>query len=201
VASRLHRESRPVSGVLAREDVAHAFGAAWKDLTGGGIEQRRRERIHELRDVNAVPRPAGRFTPAGDDDAELAVRWGHEFFIEATGASAAEPDNSEAAMRSSVTSGTLFFWRDASGRPVSMAVRVRPSAKGESISWVYTPPEERRRGYATAVVAELASLILAEGREFCALYTDLANPTSNKIYREIGFVPRADVVELDFVPA
>jgi predicted GNAT family acetyltransferase len=54
-------------------------------------------------------------------------------------------------------------------------------------------------GYATAVVADLASLILSEGREFCALYADLANPTSNKIYREIGFMPRADVVEIDLI--
>ena len=80
-----------------------------------------------------------------------------------------------------------------------MAMRLRPSGRGESISCVYTPPGERRRGYATAVVAELAALLLSEGREFCALYTDLANPTSNKICREIGFVPRADVIEMDFI--
>jgi predicted GNAT family acetyltransferase len=52
---------------------------------------------------------------------------------------------------------------------------------------VYTPPELRRRGYASALVAALSRRLLDEGRRFCFLYTDLANPTSNHIYREIGY--------------
>jgi predicted GNAT family acetyltransferase len=33
---------------------------------------------------------------------------------------------------------------------------------------------------------------LAEGRRFCVLFTDLANPTSNAIYARIGYRPLAD---------
>jgi len=52
---------------------------------------------------------------------------------------------------------------------------------------VYTPPAYRRRGYASACGAALSQLILDAGRRFCFLYTDLANPTSNQIYQQIGY--------------
>ena len=54
---------------------------------------------------------------------------------------------------------------------------------------VYTPPEHRRRGYAGAATAALSRLLLAEGRHFCTLFADLANPTAGGIYRTIGFRP------------
>ncbi len=41
-------------------------------------------------------------------------------------------------------------------------------------------------------------LSLREGRRFCCLHADLANPTSNTIYRKIGFVPVADFQEYTF---
>ena len=52
---------------------------------------------------------------------------------------------------------------------------------------MYTPPELRRRGYASALVARLTQHLLDGGRDFCFLYTDLANPTANRIYRNIGY--------------
>jgi GNAT superfamily N-acetyltransferase len=52
---------------------------------------------------------------------------------------------------------------------------------------VYTPPELRRQGFATAYVARLSKELLDEGFAFCVLFTDLANPTSNSIYARIGY--------------
>ena len=63
---------------------------------------------------------------------------------------------------------------------------------------MYTPPEFRRRGYATACVAALNQQQLDAGRQFCALYTDLANPTSNSIYQKIGYVPVTDSSHYSF---
>jgi predicted GNAT family acetyltransferase len=54
---------------------------------------------------------------------------------------------------------------------------------------VYTPPEQRRRGYAGACVGALSQLLLAEGRDFCVLYTDTSNPTSNHVYQMLGYQP------------
>jgi hypothetical protein len=57
---------------------------------------------------------------------------------------------------------------------------------------VYTPPERRGRGYATSLVAQISQQLLASGRQFCTLFTDLANPTSNSIYQKIGYRPVGD---------
>jgi len=62
---------------------------------------------------------------------------------------------------------------------------------------VYTPPEHRRRGYASAAVAAASRQALARGASRCMLFTDLANPTSNKIYAAVGFRRFADWVELE----
>ena len=39
------------------------------------------------------------------------------------------------------------------------------------------------------------------GGAFVFLFTDLSNPTSNKIYQAIGYEPVIDVDQITFVPA
>jgi predicted GNAT family acetyltransferase len=73
-----------------------------------------------------------------------------------------------------------------------MAKKTRPSANGVVVTNVYTPPQFRNQGYATACVAALCRKLLGEGYSFCSLYTDLSNPTSNSIYTKIGFQPVQD---------
>jgi len=74
------------------------------------------------------------------------------------------------------------------------AVRDTPHTTG--IGAVYTPPRFRGRGYATAAVATLSRQLLDGGRSSCFLYTDLANPVSNAIYRRVGYEPLQDVVDI-----
>jgi predicted GNAT family acetyltransferase len=66
---------------------------------------------------------------------------------------------------------------------------------------VYTPPALRKRGYASALTAALSQELLDSGRKFCFLFTDLANPTSNRIYQQIGYQAVCDVDEYRFVVA
>jgi predicted GNAT family acetyltransferase len=73
-----------------------------------------------------------------------------------------------------------------------------PTPNGIRINAVYTPPEFRRRGYASACVAEVSQRMLDSGRKFCFLFTDLANPTSNKIYKAIGYRHVADGQHITF---
>jgi hypothetical protein len=89
-------------------------------------------------------------------------------------------------------------WRDVQlwehdGRPVSMALAAWPTFTGVRVSHVYTPPADRRRGFASAVTAAVTASQLAAGRQACFLYTDLANPTSNAIYQALGYRPVVDV--------
>jgi hypothetical protein len=66
------------------------------------------------------------------------------------------------------------------------------------VNFVYTPPEFRGRGYASNLVAHLSQELLDEGRKFCFLFTDLANPVSNSIYQKIGYRPVSDSERWEF---
>jgi GNAT superfamily N-acetyltransferase len=52
------------------------------------------------------------------------------------------------------------------------------------IAPVYTPPQARGRGYATALVADLSQALLDRGRQGLFLITDLANPRIQRDLRE-----------------
>jgi predicted GNAT family acetyltransferase len=75
---------------------------------------------------------------------------------------------------------------------------VSRGTRGASIVWVYTPPEQRSRGYASACVGDLTRRLLQEGRELCRISTDLTNRTTNKIYPALGYRPVCDRTRIDF---
>jgi predicted GNAT family acetyltransferase len=65
------------------------------------------------------------------------------------------------------------------------------------LSGVYTPPEKRKHGYAAACVHALSKHLRDRGYR-CILYTDLGNPTSNSIYRRIGYKAVAEALRYRF---
>jgi predicted GNAT family acetyltransferase len=89
----------------------------------------------------------------------------------------------------------VVLWEDEA--IVSLASFGNPTPNGIRIGPVYTPPEYRRRGYASALVAELSERLL-ETRRFCFLFTDLANPTANRIYEQIGYRRVCEAAEIVF---
>ena len=87
--------------------------------------------------------------------------------------------------------GGVAIWED--GEAVSLSGYGARTPHGIRIGPVYTPPELRGRGYASALVASLTQQLLSGGRDFCFLFTDLANPTSNSIYQRVGYRPVTDI--------
>jgi uncharacterized protein len=187
---RVHPALTGVSGPTAN---AEAFAHAWIARYGGTSKIRFRQRLHELTKVSFLPRmPSGSLRKAEESDLPLVREWVDEYVRDA-GLPFAMPDFAQLL----ISRGLLFFWVDA-GSPRSMAASMRETRSGCAINTVYTPPQFRRRGYATAAVATLSDALLKSGRRFCCLYTDLANPTSNSIYAKIGYRPIRDDVEIDF---
>ena len=91
----------------------------------------------------------------------------------------------------------MYLWLD-DGRPVSLTGVGGLTPHGIRVGPVYTPPELRGRGYASNLVAAASQLQLETGRTFVFLFTDLTNPTANRIYQAIGYEPVIDFVEWDF---
>jgi predicted GNAT family acetyltransferase len=180
----LREDPRP-PGVSAPAATARALCAAWEGATGGAASLRMGQHMHVLARVDGPPRPAaGTLRAAGEQDRGLLVEWELEFIGEAGVTGAAEAERTIAAR---LAAGSQFLWED--GGPVS-TVANSPIVGGTArIGPVYTPPEQRRRGYASSAVAELARHLLERGAQRCMLFTDQANPTSQRIYASVGFRP------------
>lgn len=81
------------------------------------------------------------------------------------------------------------------GKVVAMARSSRENDEFVAVNGVYTVPEHRRKGYASAIVAYISDLILQNGKT-PALYTDLSNPSSNTAYKNIGFTEQAPIDQI-----
>jgi len=184
----------PVPGVIGRSAGASTFAKAWEKITGESAIQGMRHRIYRLTEVNQSQTPSGSFRVATKDDLTLLAQWTLAFHHEAV---PNDPlSDVQGATRRRVAHKEIFVWEDAG--PVSVAARSRPTTNGVSVNLVYTPPEYRGRGYATACVASLSRHLLDSGFSFCALFADFANPTSNHVYKKIGYRPICDFVEWRF---
>jgi predicted GNAT family acetyltransferase len=142
------------------------------------------------------PPPTGRARAAVAEDLDLVMDWLVRFHDEAE-ASAASPQRAMYQRR--IELGLLWLWHDEQGVPVSMASRNVSVAGVSRIGPVYTPPAARRHGYGAAVTAACTRDALDGGARQVVLFTDLANPTSNAIYQQIGFRPLDDRLILRFV--
>jgi len=187
------KEDPEVAAVTGVPDTARAIAAAWARCTGGTTRIRMHEAMHVLVEVRDPPRPApGTLRVADPDDRDLLVGWMEEFVHEANLAGAAQ---AAAMVDGSMRRQGLLVWED--GRPVSM-IGVNPAVAGVvRIGPVYTPPPCRGRGYAGSAVAAASRRALAGSAERCMLFTDLANPTSNKIYAEVGYRRVGDWEEIE----
>ncbi|GAA1699986.1 GNAT family N-acetyltransferase [Fodinicola feengrottensis] len=160
---------------------AEPFIAAW-----GPATLARGMRLYQLDAVKPPTGVPGRARLATEADTELAVTW-QAAFAAALGSHSLGAAN----LRRRIGQGLIWLW-EVDGEPVASASRTDASGGVVRVGFVYTPPAHRRHGYAGALVAAVSADTLAAGATACCLFTDLANPTSNHIYQEVGYYPVAD---------
>lgn len=182
-----------VSGLIEEVD---AFLQAWQALTGQGYRLTRAMRVHRLTQVQPTASVSGYLRSATVADRPLLLQWFPAFGAEIGEKMIEDP---EKLFELWLKKGSIYLWED--GEPVSWASGSQSLPTGARIGPVYTPPEHRRKGYATACVAALSQKLLDDGCDRCYLFTDLANPTSNHIYWEIGYRPLCDWNDYTFLPS
>jgi hypothetical protein len=182
-------EGVSVPGVNGQKTISDAFARQWSSKTGQREHLAMALRAYELQQVTWPTIPAGKFREALKDDVSIVFEYFRAMQEET------EPDLPHgmdlARILYLIDRGAVYLW-EVDQNPVSMALSTRPTAQAITVSGVYTPPQERRKGYASACVAHLSQLLLDKGYRFVNLFTDLANPTSNAIYQEIGYKPVCD---------
>jgi predicted GNAT family acetyltransferase len=189
-------------GVVGGVPEAREFADAWTAKTGALAHVDSEQGIYALDRLEPVLAATGSHRAAGERDRELLLHWLQAFSAEALGE---EADDKELQRMIDIrVTGDpdygFVLWEDE-GRPASVTGFGSPTPTGIRIGPVYTPPELRGRGYASALVAEVSQAHLDAGRRFCFLYTNLANPTSNKIYVDLGYRRVCDSLQLSFHPA
>lgn len=195
VAADLALGAFPVSGVNAPVANADAFASLWCSPRGLRARLHQDLRAFELTVVVAAPPVDGGMRVAAAGDLPFVEAAYRDFYVEANMPSGNLPP--EEIGRRAVREGRAFLWDD--GGPVAQAVIVGHTATGSRIGAVYSPPPNRRRGYATALMEHLSRHVLASGKRSCFLFTDLANPVSNSIYPKVGYRPVADFRDVEFV--
>ena len=85
-----------------------------------------------------------------------------------------------------------FVWRNNEGKAVSLGAYSTDDNLAK-LSHVYTPPNERCKGYCTSLVYEVTKKLLEEGLT-PVLYTDLHYEVSNHTYKKVGYEDRGYLV-------
>lgn len=194
LVTAVSRKYKSIPGVVGDKKLTDVFAGRWCGRNGLKIIHTQAQKVYKLVKVNDVPMSPGKLRVSTDAEKDLVKKWSHSFHIDCFGVNSRNPESDPTP---GIAVGHIYLWEDG-GKPVSMAVKSRATEKGMSVGGVYTPPELRGKGYATSCVAELSRNILQSGKQFCTLYTDLANPTSNSIYKKIGYVEIADSVQHEF---
>ena len=181
-------------GVNGPEAGAGAVAAAWSAATGDRIERERLILLNELLGLVDVPTPPGACRTATLEDVALLTQWLEAFGKEVdmiVGAGA------RATAERTIRAGGFELWID-DAQPVCV-VGHRVAARVLRVGPVYTPPEHRNHGYGRRLTYEVTASVLAEPDvDRAMLFTDAANPVSNSIYRQAGYVARDRHVEIEF---
>ena len=185
-----------IPGVTTEKSLAEAFAQAYCSAKTLRPVLNMGQTIFELKDINPNIPKIGTFRPATEKDIPFLPYWLEDFGRTATG-EYAPPSTDVINYMYRINSGGLYVLEDK-GMPVSIAAIIRKMVRVATVGCVYTPPYFRGRGYASSLVSRISQIILDSGYPLCSLYTDLTNPTSNKIYRNIGYMPVLESVAIDF---
>jgi uncharacterized protein len=195
-ASDVHEAQAEIPGAMGPVGVVDRFAEAWRLLTGQAVRRTSSQRILRADDVSVPEGVPGRARKAGPEDRDLMVRWIDEFGREALGDLPRQDPEQTVDRRLEGRDEAFWLWEEA--EPVSLAGYGGRTPNGTRIGPVYTPPAHRGRGYAGALVGEVTRLLLDSGLRFCFLFTDLANPTSNRLYVRLGYRPVRDTASYGF---
>jgi predicted GNAT family acetyltransferase len=186
-------------GVVGPSMSAEHFAEGWTRVTRTPSRLSTHERAFQLRQVIPPRSAPGDMVRSDPSHLELLADWARAFHEEAMRDAPGQDWLRMAERWIKGIGRTAYLWVDG-GRVVSLTGVGGLTPHGIRIGPVYTPPAERGRGYASNLVAQVSQLQLHAGRQFVFLFTDLANPTANKIYQDIGYEPVIDIDEYEFEP-
>ncbi|HEX3223121.1 MAG TPA: GNAT family N-acetyltransferase [Nocardioides sp.] len=201
LARTLVERDEPVLGANGALPTVQVFCEEMARATGKQAVVGQHTRLFELGELKEPPEVPGRLRPAALEEQDLVSSWYDAFMADADeqagrrpGVSAHETPAPE-EMRHRIEAGRVFVWEDPDGTPVHVTAATMPSYGVSRVGPVFTPKEHRGRGIASRAVYEVSRLLRDSGERAC-LFTDQANPTSNKIYEALGYQRLVDMANM-----
>ena len=200
LATALHDRGELLGGANGALPGSRALAEETARLWGGSAMVDKHTRLWEATSVDVPPAPEGRLRRAVEDDADLVLAWFTAFHVEADEQAGRTPDpesgehNTLDSVLGRIRDGVEWVWERPDGEVVHLTGAGLPAFGVSRIGPVFTPKQHRGSGIASHVVGELTRRGLEAGQRMC-LFTDQANPTSNKIYASLGYRPVLDMAE------
>jgi len=188
-----HMEQINYPGIIGAKSYADAYQDAYKRMHGSSMVTKMNQRIYACKKLHNSNQINGSIRHARSQDIPILKDWLYDFEMQIEGH--ANQEYVLKRLQQSIDEKRLYVL-EINGELVSMTQRTRPLKFSETVSYVYTPNQYRRKGYASFLVAFVTKEILGE-KPMATLYTDLSNPTSNSIYMKIGYRPYCDSVMYD----
>ena len=178
-----NKEEINIPGLTGSKELVLALGQYFNRVNHWKYSVEYKELVYKLTEVQVTPSVKGQLKIASIDQLGNLSKWMELFYQEALNQN--KGWQSVEITKDKILKEEIFTWQTQSA--VTMSCIARPTPNGITINYVYTPLEHRGNGFATKLVAELTKLMLQKGYEFCTLFTDMDNPTSNRIYSKIGY--------------
>ncbi|CAM4088213.1 acetyltransferase [Bacillus luti] len=191
LAKELKKVYPDIPGLIGNKKVVQQLAEEIATLENKKTNVVMEQGVYALEQVKQKWNKDGVFREVNSDELPLIEKWIYQFCEDVK-----LPTTQEEAEQTAHTliNNHHLFGLEVDGKLVSVAAKTRPTKNNITVNFVYTPKEARKNGYASSCVAALSQRMLDEGYKTTTLYTDLANPTSNKIYQEIGYEQIAESV-------
>lgn len=196
-AEELYKIDPTLEGINTEKEISQIFAKEFCKIAGKEPKVRFEMRILVLEKLKeAKLRDDVVFRKATMEDKDTLIKYRRMFSEEALHETVSEEDL-EKKFERHFSMGYYLLEKD--GKIVATASSNRHLTKGKSIGNVFTPVEERGKGYAYNLVYKISKEFLDSGLEYCVLFTDDSNPISNHVYEKIGYERRADTMEILFI--
>ncbi|MBF7147603.1 GNAT family N-acetyltransferase [Bacillus toyonensis] len=191
LAKELSKVYPDIPGLIGNKEIVQKLVEELAVLENKKTNVVMKQGVYALQQIRKKWNEDGIFREITNDELPLIEKWIYQFCEDVKLPTTKE--EAEQTAHTLITNNRLFGL-EVDGKLVSVAAKTRPTTNNITVNFVYTPKEARKKGYASNCVAALSQRMLDEGYKTTTLYTDLANPTSNKIYQEIGYEQIAESV-------
>lgn len=195
LAALLDEKLEDIPGFIGEKDLTNQLAIEITNLRKRIPYVQMNQRLYRLDDIEKKSEDNGKLKRMELVNLPLVKEWVYQFCIDIN-----EPmskEDAEVKAKDLIERGRVYGW-EVDGEIVSMANASRPTKSNITVNFVFTPLSERKKGYASSCVSAVTELMLNSGYKTTSLYTDLDNPTSNKIYMEIGYKPLIDSIVIHF---